>query len=95
MVNKRSFADHESVVANITKPATIMSGPRRLVGRCCQARSPPNTYETVIQSASRAITSGSPSSRPIASFVSARTSEMVASTQPARAIDQIAIRSGF
>src|SRR5919106_1045852 len=62
-----------------------MSGPNRLAGRCHQARSPQSTYETVIQTERDASTSGSPSSLPIESFVSAKASDDAAAAPPARA----------
>ena len=45
-------------------------------------------YATVVQLQRLAITSGSPSSEPIASFVSAKISDAAPAAQPARAIAQ-------
>jgi hypothetical protein len=89
-----SFCDQVSVVTNMTKPAPIISGPSRLSGRRHQATRPPKMYAATIQSASSAMISGSPSSTPIASFVSASTSEKAAAAHPAAATAEIATRFG-
>src|SRR5919109_5462402 len=71
-----------------------MSGPKRLAGRCHQARSPQSTYERVIQTEREASTSGSPRSLPIASFVSAKASDEAAAAPPANAKAQITASDG-
>src|SRR4051794_5879049 len=81
-----SLVDHTSVEAKLTKPAAIINGPKRLVGRRRQAKSPQSTYESVRRAASTAITRGSPNSTPTPSPATASVNETAAAAHPTIAI---------
>src|SRR4051794_20117083 len=70
------------------KPAAIISGPKRLAGRCRQASTPQRTYESVIAEVRTASTSGSPSSTPTPCPTIARGNEGAAAAHPAMPIVQ-------
>src|SRR5205085_2925224 len=69
-----------------TPPVTTMSGPNRLAGRRDQASMPPRKYATIVQLQMLAITSGSPSSGPMPSFASAKSSDAAPATTPPTAM---------
>src|SRR4051794_19413399 len=81
-----SFVDHTSVEAKLTKPAAIINGPKRLVGRRRQAKSPQSMYESVRRAVSTAITRGSPDSIPTPPPATVSANEKAAAAHPTAAI---------
>ena len=87
-VCKTSLVDHTSVETKLTKPAAIISGPRRLAGRRRHAKRPQSTYDSVSKAVSIAITRGSPTSTPTPPPATASMNEVAAAAHPTIAIAQ-------
>src|SRR3954453_10923508 len=91
MVTTRSLAARARPVTKIVNPNTIISGPKRLAGRCHHAIRPQPTYAEVSHPKRSASTKGlaaSPAMAPLFGWnVAARLTETTLAAQPTSAID--------